>query len=73
MKYLVLGRILIVIGVIYPAIVGAMFLGSLASKEPVDVSWGLFTICSLILFAGCVVEDKGKRQRKITNGHQQLK
>jgi len=64
MKWIVLGRILIVIGVIYPAIVGAMFLGSLASELPVDVNWGLFTVCCLILFAGCMLEDKGKKGNK---------
>lgn len=63
MKWIVIGWILIVIGVTYPAIVGAMFLGSLASELPVDVNWVLFTICFLIGMAGCMLKDKGKRDR----------
>ncbi|GEM_PF-5611022 len=64
MKWIVIGWILGVIGVIYPAIVGAMLLASLSSELPVDVNWGLFTICCLIGTAGFMLKDKGKKGNK---------
>ena len=73
MKWVVLGRILIVIGIIYPALVITMLISSLTSEVPMDINWVLFTICFLVGMAGFMIEDKGKKQRKITNGQQQLK
>ena len=63
MKRIVIGWIIGVIGSIYPIVVGAMFLGSLASKEPVDVNWGLFVVCILVAWAGCMIKDTGKEHR----------
>ena len=63
MKRIVIGWILIVIGLIYPVLVAVSFIDSLASGALVDVDWWLFTICLLIGIAGCMLKDKGMRDR----------
>jgi len=64
MKWIVIGWILIVIGLIYPVLTLVALTITLVSDDfLLDVNWVLFTICCLIGIAGFMLKDKGMRDR----------
>ncbi len=63
MKWIVIGRILMVIGVIPYALMGATLLDRLADNRPITIYWEQLVIGIILFSIGFYIESIGKKHR----------